>query len=368
MGVQDSEVAETSDPHQADEGQPNPEIAERIEQTLLGGPRRYTRCEVAQAAGVSMEHARAVWRALGFADVDENARVFTDGDIEALRTWTMLADATGMGSDDKLPQVRAMGQSLSRLADWQVREIIARVGDIADPEWTEEQRASTGAELAEVVLPVVESLQSYAWRRHLVAAVGRFMSVAPDELSTTTTVVGFADIVGYTSTTRHTDIHELSGLLEAFEQNAAETIVGHHGRVVKTVGDEVLFVVDAPHDAAEIALLLSDPGRASQHLPQLRIGMALGQVLSRFGDVYGPAVNLASRLTSLARPGTALVDKELARALREDEAFRLQPRRPAAVRGYHHLRSWSLRRSKTEAAASDAMPYPAVSTHAVTGI
>jgi adenylate cyclase len=71
--------------------------------------------------------------------------------------------------------------------------------------------------------------------------------------------------------------------------------------------------------------------------------MALGRVLIRFGDVYGPAVNLAARLTSLARPGTVLVDRELARALRGEDAYRLHPRRPATVRGYAHLRSWSLR-------------------------
>ena len=156
-------------------------------------------------------------------------------------------------------------------------------------------------------------------------------------------MIGFADIVGYTSTVRHTGVDELAALLESFEENAAETIVANHGRVVKSLGDEVLFVADTAQDAAEIAVRLSDPARAARGLPQLRVGMALGRVLARFGDVYGPAVNLASRLTSLARPGTVLVDRELARALRGDEAYRLQPRRPAAVRGYSRLRSWSLR-------------------------
>jgi adenylate cyclase len=71
----------------------------------------------------------------------------------------------------------------------------------------------------------------------------------------------------------------------------------------------------------------------------------MGQVLSRFGDVYGSVVNLAARLTALARPGTVLVDRELADALRDEDGYQLRPRRPTAVRGYHHLRSWSLRRA-----------------------
>ena len=117
----------------------------------------------------------------------------------------------------------------------------------------------------------------------------------------------------------------------------------NRGQVVKMVGDEVLFVTDRPGDAAAIGLRLTSPDRDRRGLPALRVGMATGRVLTRFGDVYGPVVNLAARLTSLARPGTALVDAELAAALRADGRHRLQHRRPAAVRGYHHLRSWALR-------------------------
>src|SRR5215831_12806693 len=80
--------------------------------------------------------------------------------------------------------------------------------------------------------------------------------------------------------------------------------------------DEVLFVTGQPAHTAEIALRLTGPDRDRKGLPALRVGMAAGRVLTRFGDVYGPVVNLAARLTSLAKPGTALVDAELAAALR----------------------------------------------------
>ena len=128
-----------------------------------------------------------------------------------------------------------------------------------------------------------------------------------------------------------------------FEEDTSAVVVSNHGQVVKRVGDEVLFVTDQPADAAQIALRLTSPDRDRKGLPALRVGMAAGRVLTRFGDVYGPVVNLAARLTSLARPGTALVDAELAAALRADGRYLLRHRRAVAVRGYDRLQSWALR-------------------------
>jgi adenylate cyclase len=315
--------------------------AELIEAALLGGPRRYTRAEVAAAVGVSPDWGRHIWRALGFADVDEDARVFTDADIAALRSFESLVASGKIKPDEEISHVRAIGQAMSRLADWQVREMMTRITEQAGSD--EAARVALAAELPDELLPVVEQLQVFAWRRHLAAAAGRLLPDADNQLSTATVCVGFADIVGYTSTVRNTDIDELAKLLESFEENAAETVVNHGGRVVKSLGDEVLFVVNSPRGAADIGVQLSGWGRVTPGLPQLRVGMAQGRVLTRLGDVYGPAVNVASRLTSLARPGTVLVDRELAEALDGERGYRLQARRPATVRGYHHLRSWSLR-------------------------
>lgn len=321
----------------------------RLEETLLGGPRRYTRAQVCAAAGVQEERASRLWLAMGFPEAGEDEVVFTDGDIEALRVWDGLVTSGILALDDEVPHARAMGQALSRLAEWQALEVATRAGELAGGTdgadgADSNQFAATAAELATSLLPVVERLQSYVWRRHLAAAAGRAVRASPGELSATTVVVGFADIVGYTSAVRQSSAAELAALLEAFEESTADIVVSHRGRVVKTVGDEVLFVVDDPCDAAEIAVLLTEPGRAGHGLPALRVGLAEGRVLSRFGDVYGPVVNVAARLTSLARPGTALVDRELAAALRGQPGYRLLARRPSAVRGYHHLRSWSISR------------------------
>lgn len=341
MSAQHTGPAVAPDP-QPLSGSSSPDVlAEEIEAALLGGPRRYTRDEVAGAVGVSPEWGRRIWRALGFADVDDDARVFTDADIAALRAFERLIASGKIKPDEEVSHVRAIGQTMSRLADWQVREMMARAGEAAGSD--EMARVALAAEMTDELLPVVQQLQIFTWRRHLAAAAGRLLSDPADQMSTATVCVGFADIVGYTSTVRHTDINELARLLESFEENAAETVVNHGGRVVKSLGDEVLFVADSPRAAAGIGVRLSGWGRVTPGLPQLRVGMALGRVLTRLGDVYGPAVNVASRLTSLARPGTVLVDRELAGALAGADDYRLHARRPATVRGYHHLRSWSLR-------------------------
>jgi adenylate cyclase len=312
---------------------------EQIERTLLGGDRKYTRLQVAEVAGVPLDRARRLWMAMGFPEVDDDDVVFTDNDVDALRVLESLVGNGIIDQSNEAAVARALAQPLSRLAEWQAQEVLSQVRRAGGT-------PSMLADLTTGLLPVIENLQSYVWRRHLAAAAGRVITADPEsDPELPIAVVGFADIVGYTSTTRHSRVDELADLLETFEEDATATIASLHGRVVKTVGDEVMFVADSANDAAEIALRLSDPSRGQQGLPTLRVGLAMGPVLGRYGDVYGEVVNVAARLTSLARPGTVLVDREFTDALRGDKRYELRSRRPTSVRGYHHLRSWSLRRN-----------------------
>ena len=91
--------------------------AGRIEETLLGGPRRYNRVQVSEATGVDRDRAQRLWTAMGFAEVGDDEAVFTDGDIEALRTWAALVASGTMAAEDEVPHARVMGQTLSRLAE-----------------------------------------------------------------------------------------------------------------------------------------------------------------------------------------------------------------------------------------------------------
>jgi adenylate cyclase len=203
-------------------------------------------------------------------------------------------------------------------------------------------------DVIEHVGPVMEQLQNYAWRRQLVAFFARVAARTGNDVAeplSSPQAVGFADMSGFTSLTRKATEIELRELLDRFESLATEIVGQHGGRIVKTIGDEVLFQAETPGAAAEIALELLEAAQADPLLPDLRAGLAYGTIVSRLGDVYGSTVNIASRLTSIARPGWVLVDRQLHDELVDDPRFYLKSRRPESVRGFHHLHPWRLRRA-----------------------
>lgn len=308
---------------------------ETFERALLGGDRRYTRVQVAERAGVPLERANRLWNALGFVGPGDDAIVFTDDDVRALAQLAALVDRGVIDGDAEASLTRSVGQTMSRLADWQVRVLRDAV---ADP------GGDGMADAVAALVPVMQEMQTYVWRRHLAAAAGRLFPVSAADPTSSTVVVGFADVVGFTRFSRTTGDAELGAFVEHFEDASSEIVAAHGGRVVKTIGDEVMFVSDAPRAAAEVALDLAGRTDADDGFPALRVGLAYGPVLSRLGDVYGPVVNVAARLTSLARPSTVLVDRALHEALADLPDYDLRRLRRVAVRGYARLEPWALHR------------------------
>jgi adenylate cyclase len=329
------------DDHDQDDDLARSAARDELERLLLDGSRRWTRLEVAERAGMPPQRTQRLWRALGFPDAADDEPVFTDADIAALGVLSQLIDSGFVGPETEASIARAMGQSLSRLADWQtdlLADVLSRRED--------DERAPVGPDeavaAARTLLPLLQSVQDYVWRRHLAANADRLLAVA-GPADRRELAVGFADLVGYTSRSRGMGGRELGAMVEDFESTAAEVIARHAGRVVKTVGDGVLFTAGTAVEAVEIGLELPEAW-AAEDRPPLRTGMAYGRVLTRLGDVYSPVVNLASRLTSIARPGTVLVDLELARRLRRLPAYRVRPLSRVSVRGYDQLQPWLVRR------------------------
>jgi adenylate cyclase len=321
---------------------PVADAREALEGLLLGGPRRYTRLQVAEMSGMAPERTLRLWRALGFPDAADDDPAFTDADIEALNVLSTLIDSGFVGPENEASIARAMGQSLSRLADWQTDMLAEALTRDMDPEGDRGASADQAVAAARALLPRLREVQDYVWRRHLAANADRLLAaVGPGDRREL--AVGFADLVGYTSRSRGMGGRELGAMIEDFESTAAEVIARHSGRVVKTVGDGVLFTAATARAAVGIGLELPEVWDSAER-PPLRTGVAYGRVLTRLGDVYSPVVNLASRLTSIAHPGTVLVDRELAQQLRGDPAYRVRPLKRVSVRGYDHLQPWLVRR------------------------
>ena len=326
-------------------------MAEEIETAILGSPRSLNRVEVTEAADVSLDRATALWRALGFpAPVDDTQVLFNEGDIEALRLASWLEENGVLAPDIELTLVRSLGRGFARLAEWEVAELSATLLS-ESPEPTEEIK-----ELVASLMPVLEDLQTYVWRRHLAQAAGRLLLRPLETDGAESQVVGFADIVGFTRRSRDLTAAELGALVDTFEGHSFDIVLQHGGRVIKTIGDEILFVADRPEQGARIALDLADAEDLHDDFPTLRVGLAYGPVLSRVGDVFGPVVNIASRLTSVARPGTVLIDHGMYTALtgrsgdddehdtrsNGDSPYRFRRLRRLSVKGYSRLKAWAL--------------------------
>ncbi|GAB2819327.1 adenylate/guanylate cyclase domain-containing protein [Streptomyces chlorus] len=298
------------DPRPADNGE-DP-LALRLEQLILGAERRYTPFQAARSASVTVELATRFWRAMGFADVGQ-AKAFTEADVLALRRLAGLVEA-GLLSEAMAVQVaRSTGQTTARLAEWQIDSFLE---GLTEPPELGMTRTEVTYPIVELLLPELEEFLVYVWRRQLAASAGRVLQAADDEeMVDRRLAVAFADLVGFTRLTRRMEEEELGELVEAFETTAADLVAARGGRLIKTLGDEVLYAADDAGTAAEIALRLIETMANDETMPELRVGMAFGTVTTRMGDVFGTTVNLASRLTSIAPRDAVLVDTAFAEEL-----------------------------------------------------
>ncbi len=323
-----------------------------MQQRVLGAPLEYTREQVASDAAVPLEAARVLWRSMGYADVGE-AVAFTGRDKEALHRMLNMIEVGHLDPDTANDLTRALGQTTARLADWQVNALaghLEREGLIDPVDGLAPATLDVFVDELEKLTPDLEALLVYVWRRALATTVTRAAVTGSGSTDGDAGVltVGFADMVGYTRLSRRLPEDELARLVQRFEAVSSDIVAAGGGRLVKTVGDEVLFVATAADEAAEIALRLHETHAEDDSVPEMRVGLATGQVLSRMGDVFGTTVNLASRLTAMAKPGGSLVDSETRLQLVEDERFALRGQRGRPVRGFGVLRAFQLTRAPVD--------------------
>ena len=317
---------------------------EQLETAILGQAPALTSADIASAAGVTVDQARRLWRALGFPDAGEQP-AFTDADLAALSMLTSAVEAGAIDFDTAVRLTRAVGRTMARLADWQVATLVSRVEQLEAGDQATGSRLGSALRIAEEIGAPFEHMLIYAWRRHLAAAVGRVevLGANDEDLHTSEVTVGFADLVSFTALSNQMDEDRIGDLVEVFESRCADVVAGRHGRVIKTLGDSVLFVCEDPVRALEIALGIVEVIGRDARLPDVRIGVSTGSVVTRMGDVFGPPVNMAARLTTLARRNRVIADHATADKLPCDR-FDTRPLPPRPVRGFGVVEPVAVRR------------------------
>ena len=345
-----------------------------VEARLLGQNRTLRRREVSSAASISLRSARRFWRALGFPLVSDEDVRFTRSDLYALRGVVALVRDGVFDEATALAMTRAVARTTDRLAVWQAHlmaEAVAnedRAGDEGAGLPDREAALAAAMRLAELA-DDLEPLLVYAWRRHLAAALSRMVADAAPNGSNGSTggatahgsagasapaggstgtglvrTVGFADLVSFTRLVRQSSERQLARIVSRFEALASDVVTAHGGQVVKTVGDEVMYLTQQTGPAALIALDLVEAMTADDLLPDLRVGVATGQVVPRLGDVFGTTVNRASRLTAVARPRGVLVDAPTAEGLAGEPGITATPAKPRTLRGLGQVTPFVLTR------------------------
>jgi adenylate cyclase len=313
---------------------------EDIDALLLGAPLTLTPLEVLARVDLPEELVDAVWGALGFAEADDDVVAFTELDVKALQDSAALLGTGVVDSSTWLVMARTMGQGLSRLAEAQL-DVFRRTASQLQTEELDELVTA----LAPVVLPRIEALIMHVWRRQFAAAVERALAAERGAGELPTMSVGYVDIVDYTRSSRGWDAVRLEQTLETFERDVSLRVAAVGGRVVKTLGDGVLFTTAGSLAAVDVALDTVEAHAADDDLPSVRAGVATGPVLVRLGDVFGEPVNLASRLCDLARPSSVLVDRAAAADLDAVERLAVRPLERRSVRGFRSLTPFLVRRA-----------------------
>lgn len=293
----------------------------------------YSGAEVAEKTGVSDELLKRLWRAAGFPVTDDDVAPFSEADLE---TIGLIAAAAQLFGEDAVVQLaRVIGSSLAKIADAAVSAFLINI-EVPIVERKKEDLAIAQANAAaSSLLPGLSRAMDVLLRHHILAARRSLLAwqeTGAAGFEVQKLAVGFVDLVGSTLLAQQLPAGELGRALTEFETFVADTVISGAGRVVKLIGDEVMFVAPDAAVACRIALEVSKGLAGHNVLPPVRAGIAHGEVLSRDGDYFGPVVNLAARVVKAAEPGSVSVPADLRDPL-ESAGFVCEPAGTHTLKG-----------------------------------
>ncbi len=286
---------------------------------VIGSRDRYTAAEVAAITGVELPFLTKLRRAMGLPIPEDDEAVYSDAEIESVRQ-VHIARAAGITDEELLALMRVLGRSLSQVAE-SLRAVPLKL--VLRPGMSEPELAQSYARAAEQLYPLVNPLLANVLTLHMrhatqstvVSELERSGGVLPGAREI---AIAFADLVGFTRLGEEVPPDELGRLAARLEALAGEVAEGPV-RLVKTIGDAAMLASPEPGALLGATLGLIEAADAEgQDFPQLRAGAAFGQALPRAGDWFGRPVNRASRITSVARPGSLLADDPLHDSALED--------------------------------------------------
>ncbi|HSD76677.1 MAG TPA: adenylate cyclase regulatory domain-containing protein [Solirubrobacteraceae bacterium] len=278
----------------------------------VAGEARYSMREVCERTGISMELLAALRRAHGVPVPDPDAKVFGDIDVEAAELTTVFA-ARGLSDEQMIDITRVLARGLAQAGE-AMRSLVLEL--VLEPGASELELAQRYATAVESFMPLVGPMMEQMTRLHLRHAVRtEVISAAEREAGSLPgardVTIAFADLVGFTRLGEELPPEELGRVADRLEHLTNDTLVAPV-RLVKTIGDAVMLVSPEPEPVVAMALDLLDASDAEgDGFPQLRVGLAAGRALSRAGDWYGRPVNVASRVTQIARAGSVLATREV---------------------------------------------------------
>ena len=305
--------------------------AERV----IGGRARYTAAEIAQRGEVAEDFLIAVRRAMGLPIAAPEEAVYTEADLEAVR-MSHVAHAAGISDGEILDLMRTLGRGLAQAAET-MRTLTLRL--VLEPGVSEHDLARRYADAASQLSPMLGPLVTNLLNLHLrQMAQSEALSAAErsgGQLAGSREIaVCFADLVGFTRLGEEVPPDELARKAVRLEALTSE-VIDAPVRLIKTIGDAAMLTSLQAEPLLDAALDLLDAADAEgEDFPQLRAGIAIGAALSRAGDWFGRPVNLASRITAIARPGSLLAEREVREATAD--AFRWSyagERRLRGIRG-----------------------------------
>jgi len=285
-----------------------------VDASLMQGG-RFTAVEAARKANLSFELAEQIWRALGLPPPDPAEERFSRNEVAALRIINALG---GAYSDEAIIETaRVMGRSMARLASAEVETLRREmVQPFRDAGMSEMEIAWRLASVVDLLSPALATLMDAAHRWHLEMAIrsesiGRLEESGEGLPGQTTLSVAFADMVGFTAASDQLSAGEVGAIAGGFMRVAERTLPDYGARIVKGIGDAVMFTAPDPVTvgAASVALIGACAAERKPELPRVRAGAAHGPVLPRYADYFGRTVNIASRLCVQAPADRALLLK-----------------------------------------------------------